>query len=426
MADQNRNHIAIQIEEKLAKAEPLFTTECCIYRVPHEIRKFNNGAYTPKVVSIGPFHHGNPRLRNTESHKLICCKKFKERTETSLDNLVSCVQELEPKVRRCYSDSIKLSTKKLVELILVDCCFIFELFLTDYYSKKTDDDNDDDQDDDDDDDDDIPFEERLKGSIKSDLLLLENQLPFFVLEKLYNLALPSRQHPSFVDLTFEYFEECNRHNMKHTDSMKHFTDLLRIFFLPQLDGRPERSKDELITHLFSATELDEAGVKFRVKKEKSHLFDLKFSGRYLEIPKFSVEDDTESLFRNMMALEQCHYPSETYITDYVVVLDYLINTSKDVDVLVQNGIIINMLGDSSAVAKLFNGLCNSIVLTNCNSDYIRISEELNAYYKHPWNSAKATLRRDYCNTPWQMVASIAAIVLLVLTVIQTVCSMLQV
>ena len=94
MADGDRNHVAIQIEEMLANAQALFTLECCIYRVPHEIRKLNQAAYTPKVVSIGPFHHGDTKLLEMEGHKRVYCLKFIERSETSLDNLVNYVQEL--------------------------------------------------------------------------------------------------------------------------------------------------------------------------------------------------------------------------------------------------------------------------------------------------------------------------------------------
>ncbi|XP_061370440.1 UPF0481 protein At3g47200-like [Gastrolobium bilobum] len=409
----------MMLQNRLKKSWPrqnlYITTECCIYRVPYEIRQFNDDAYTPKVISIGPYHYGHERLQNMESHKLIYCKRFIERTKTSLESLVSCVQESEPDVRRCYSESIKLSVEEFVELILVDCCFIFELFLT-HDSKVGNA---------------IPFEGWLESCIAYDLLLLENQLPFFILVKLYTLALPSSLNnnidqypPSLENLIFKYFKKCNLQLRDTTASMKHFTDMLRISHLPPPDARPART-GQLPRQIYSATELVEAGVKFRVKKE-GHLLDFKFSGHHLEIPKLYLGDDTEILFRNMMALEQFHYLHESYFTDYVVVLDYLINTSKDVDVLVQNEIIKNMLGNNEAVAELFNGLYKNIVQTRFNSDYSYISSQLEKYCNHPWNEAMATLRRDYWRTPWQIVASIAGILLLILTVIQTVCSVLQV
>ncbi|XP_061370412.1 UPF0481 protein At3g47200-like isoform X2 [Gastrolobium bilobum] len=402
MANQNRNRLAIHIEEILDKAISPLTTKCCIYRVPHEIRKLNIDAYTPKVVSIGPYHHDNPKLKNMEGHKLKYCKEFRERVQTSLDNLVTLVQELETEVRLYYSDNIELSSEELVKLILVDSCFIFELFFT---SKSTDDDG-------------IPFKGWLKSSVAFDLLLLENQLPFDVLDKLYNLASPSPNFPSFFDLTYYYFRKCDSPYGDSPPSIKHFTDMLRIFYLPPPPYRLPPREDELLAHLYSATELNEAGIKFR--KGGSHLLDLSFSHSYLEIPNLNVGDDTEIFFRNMIALEQFHYLNESYITDYVRFLDYLINTSNDVDILIRKGIITCMLGDNNAVAELFNGLGKSIARRKFNSDYFGIAKELKAYYEHPWNNAKATLRRDYCRTPWKMAASLAAIGLLILTVTQTV------
>ncbi|MCI16797.1 hypothetical protein A2U01_0037941, partial [Trifolium medium] len=122
-------------------------------------------------------------------------------------------------------------------------------------------------------------------------------------------------------------------------------------------------------HLPSVTELLEAGVRFKVNTESQCLLDLRFSGRVLEIPQLKVEDWTEILFRNMVALEQCHYPYQSYITDYVAVLDFLINTGRDVDILVRKKILVNWLGDSDSVANLFNSLWKNVTHSNFSSDY---------------------------------------------------------
>ena len=43
--------------------EPVQWRECCIYKVPKKLRQVNKEAYTPKLISIGPFHHGEKDLR---------------------------------------------------------------------------------------------------------------------------------------------------------------------------------------------------------------------------------------------------------------------------------------------------------------------------------------------------------------------------
>ncbi|KAI4332497.1 hypothetical protein L6164_017401 [Bauhinia variegata] len=120
----------------------------------------------------------------------------------------------------------------------------------------------------------------------------------------------------------------------------------------------------------------------------------------------------------MLAFEQCHYPSdgpEGYIADYVYFMGFLINTGKDVDMLIENGILSNLLSDSGAVAQLFNSLSKNIWFdTVCHTDLI---DELNVFYYNRWCQRWATLRRDYCNTPWCTLVTGAAIAILFLTLI---------
>ncbi|KAK7322519.1 hypothetical protein VNO77_25902 [Canavalia gladiata] len=169
-----------------------------------------------------------------------------------------------------------------------------------------------------------------------------------------------------------------------------------------------------------------AGVRFKVHTESKSLLDLRFSGKVLEVPQLEVEDYTEILFRNMLALEQCHYPYDSYITDYVTIWDFLVNTERDVDLLVRKKVLVNWLGDNDQVAKMFNGLGKNIIVTNFDSHYSQILQNLDDYWKHPCHKWKAGLHRDYCNTPCQTATSIAAILLLFFSLLQSICSVLQV
>ncbi|KAL2346773.1 hypothetical protein Fmac_000773 [Flemingia macrophylla] len=472
----NPEHV-IAIDAMLKGAEATRTDECCIYRVPFTIRRHKDDAYTPMVVSIGPFHHNTlPRLHNMEIHKLYYCKAFLQRTQATSDTWIRYIESVEPKFRRCYSETLPFSTEQLMKIIFVDSGFILELFYR-YYDRKW-----------------SSYDvclltPEMGMAIREDMLLLENQLPFFVLEDIFNMSTSAHAHnsniPSFIQLTFNYFNCYNTYELSYNNiSIRHFTDLLRTFHPPpsmidvdepetQLHSATElpacswkgakerfctfqcinrvlgRVKHELRrmklktkhvlschsengsepdteAHLPSATELSEAGVKFEVNNnENMCLLDLKFKKPILKIPQLTVEDSTEMLFRNMVALEQCHYHKESYITAYVEIMDFLINTSRDVDFLVRKGILINWLGDAESAANLFNGLAKNILSSNV-SGYQPLYRDLNAFHKNRWNNLKSTLRRDYCKTPWQTAATFAAILLLILTLVQTVCSILQV
>ncbi|KAL7219721.1 hypothetical protein ACSBR2_012727 [Camellia fascicularis] len=170
--------------------------------------------------------------------------------------------------------------------------------------------------------------------------------------------------------------------------------------------------------LKSATELQEAGIKFK-KIGGRNLFNIRFVYGTMEIPTLEVEDDTELFFRNVIAYEQ-YLPntSRDYFTAYQMVIDYLVNTSKDVKILTHHGIIINYLGDNEAVATMFNKLGNNVMASYVG--YEEVYKNVNKHCRGIWNFWLAILRRDYFNNPWSFISFVAAVVLLLFTVLQTI------
>ncbi|KAL7164286.1 hypothetical protein ACSBR2_040240 [Camellia fascicularis] len=99
-------------------------------------------------------------------------------------------------------------------------------------------------------------------------------------------------------------------------------------------------------------------------------------------------------------------------------MDYLINTSKDVELLVRAKIIENWLSNSSDVSNLFNGLGKEVSINSKAYYFTELHKELNDYFEIPIHKWKATLRQDYCSTPWRVLSIIVAAILLGLTFIQ--------
>lgn len=325
-----------------------------------------------------------------------------------------------------------------MKIILTDACFIIEYFLRSLEWPQED-----------------PLLSKpwLRCDVKLDLILLENQLPWFVLEDLFNLTEPcciNGEVSSFFDVAFHYFKvhflqsilPSGANNSKFTIHYFHehyqqyimkpdqvsmqlhnLTDLLRIFYLPP-DRLPKRER-ETVKHLYSASQLVESGVKLHVGDEDQSVLELQFSKGVLTIPRFEVCHWTETLIRNVVAFEQCHYPFQTYITDYIILLDFLIDTSQDVDTLVDKGIMTNTLGDSIAVANMINNLCLNVVQENISGGYILLCRKLNCFYEDPSHKYKAIFIHDYFSTPWKIASFIAAIVLLLLTLIQATCSVIS-
>lgn len=169
-------------------------------------------------------------------------------------------------------------------------------------------------------------------------------------------------------------------------------------------------------------ELEEAGVTFEEHKEVS-MFDIVFEHGHFKIPKFEVCDSTEIFFRNIIAYEQHSSDDEPkYFTDYTFFMDLLIKSKEDVNKLRRNKVIDNMLGDDE-VALMFKNLGKGKIILQ-HFCYAELCSKVNAHCKTWWHRGVATLKRDYFKNMWVTVATFAAAFLLLLTLTQTVISVI--
>ncbi|XP_052299761.1 putative UPF0481 protein At3g02645 [Citrus sinensis] len=232
------------------------------------------------------------------------------------------------------------------------------------------------------------------------------------------------------------------------EGILHFTHLSRYFKTrkyPKKSPVPEEEKRDLPCaaklqgsavqrDLASAAKLQGSGVQFKGIIEEASLLDINFKERKwlgipclkvaeLQIPRIEVDDCTESLMRNLMALDQCHYPRETIVCNYVDFMDMLIDTDEDVNKLAEARIISNSLGESARIAKMFNDLCLEISASD--SGYAGNIRGLKRHYDNSWNHAKATLKRTYFSNLWKGTGTVAALLLLVFNLIQAIWSIIS-
>ncbi|GLT79152.1 hypothetical protein SLA2020_506510 [Shorea laevis] len=175
--------------------------------------------------------------------------------------------------------------------------------------------------------------------------------------------------------------------------------------------------------ILSATELNEAGIKFQ--KKEGNFFDIEFQKGVMSIPTLIIDDDTESIFRNFVAYEQCNMGifSKPF-TDYITFMGCLINTGKDVGLLCRCGVLDNWLGDREAVSTMFDGLRDSVLVSPTDFHYSVIFTRVNEHCKRKWNLWKANLSHKYFNTPGALISFLAAVFLLLLTTMQSIYSAL--
>ncbi|KAM7490092.1 hypothetical protein LguiA_033013 [Lonicera macranthoides] len=201
---------------------------------------------------------------------------------------------------------------------------------------------------------------------KTDLFLIENQIPFYVLNTLFQLAFPEDPPMKFLEDCVIYL--CDniiqimdkskllrkvKEYLNKGHEIKHFVDLLRICHLPSALMTASKNCAKLIS-IPNAVQLQRAGVQFLKLGSSDSLLDITFTEDVLEIPLLVVHEYFELVMCNILVLESCHYSMDTYIGHYVFFMQMLVDTDKDADLLIQNSIIEDWMGRSSTVAALFN------------------------------------------------------------------------
>ncbi|XP_017984446.1 PREDICTED: putative UPF0481 protein At3g02645 [Theobroma cacao] len=392
---QQPQDLAIDIPEEDLEPAP----ECCIYKVPRRFREAKENAYTPTLISIGPLHRGKTNLGRMESQKQRYYKKFCQRTsKKTLEEFVSFIQEHLNRICKCYQVQFVFRTEseasKFTEMILYDAVFIIEYFLRNFEREVNDF---------------LFHREWLSVELQTDLMLLENQLPFFLLEDLYNLAFATSDKPSFLHLARLYFKVDEDQTLDQK-GIKHFTDLIRRH---QVRTHPSNLVEKT-NNRYSATMLRAVGVRFKAVDDC--LLNVKFEEGVLKIPSFRVEYETETVFRNLIAFEQCHYPSEAYFCGYIQLLDSLVDVAEDVNLLIKMGIISHRMGSGAAVANMINNLMVGVT-SLC---YYTIGEDLKQYYRDPLNQIGAKISHAVENP-----LKVASIYFGIFTIIQTIVAILD-
>ncbi|XP_007035784.2 PREDICTED: UPF0481 protein At3g47200 [Theobroma cacao] len=423
-----RNQVAIEIPAAsydalvipLKEKMETMSTASCICRVSKKLLEKNENQYIPQTISIGPFHQGKNNLKTMEEHKwryLYSLLNRKPHLEPTLDKCVKTLRELEHKARLFYEDheQIKLSSNEFVELMLVDAGFLIELFLKyaikglkrrgDYVFNTS----------------------GLLYELRCEMLLLENQIPYFILQRLFEIVpIPEQCKLSLTELAFRFFRNMipgdhRLHLAKFGQEGNHLLDLIRYCFLPTFPRvKAKQGGQRGLPH--KATGLKAAGIKLK-KVTTEDLLDIKFVRGVLEIPPVEVHQYTERLFRNLIAFEQSRSDQSTpHISSYVLLMKSLLQDEKDAKLLKRNQILANYdVIDRKQVSTLFLRLGEEMyVMENVNDFYYDgLCEQVKDYKKGSWQRRwnwKPTERR-YLQHPVPRIVVVIAVFLILLILV---------
>nr|CAB3489955.1 unnamed protein product [Digitaria exilis] len=399
-----------------------------IYRVPACIKDLRPKAYKPQVVSLGPFHHGDPELVSMEEHKCRALRHLLRRAKKPLEEFAAAVEEVADELASAYLDlgaewREGEGRERFLEMMIVDGCFLLEVMRAtglDRTAKNTGDyaPND-------------PIFSHhgvlyMVPYIRRDMLMLENQLPLLLLERLVAVETSKPPNNDVINrMILRFMSTSPRLPLSGASLGLHALDLHRRNMLYGHYQPPHwRSGDVPEADIIrSAVELYEAGIRFK-KSHSESLHDIRFRHGVLSMPAVTVDDSTEYMFLNMMAFERLHVGAGNDVTAYVFFMDNIIDSAKDVALLSSKGIIQNAVGSDKAVAKLFNSISKDVVLED-DSALDAVHREVNAYCRKPWNMWRANLVHTYFRSPWAFMSLAAAIFLLVMTIMQTVYTVLS-
>ncbi|CAO2203762.1 unnamed protein product [Urochloa humidicola] len=401
----------LRAEAPQRRAQP-FT----IFRVPAYVREANRSAYEPRMVSIGPYYHGAATLRAMEDHKWRYLHDLLSRNAAASSSLlVQEMRSLEPRARACYSERPPLGSDDLVRMLLLDGCFVLELF--------------------------FKLHEKERDALcdigwgltllATDLLLLENQIPFFVLERLYNVVAGAQggNKEALFSLLLEYISDEDPVGRPPTACEIHH--LLHLYYESFV---PKRSPDSSLASgpgakrtaarvIPRATEMSAAGVAFVRRSSPRDMYDVNFDGSRgrMEIPAVEVDYMMKwPLLVNLIAFEQIQAgEGARVLTSYVSLMSMLVRTAQDVELLRRGGILVNLLADDEEAAHFISHLGDGGAMNYDAQVFTRLYEDVQRYCGSWWHRNRAKLRRDYFGSPWSAVSFFIAGLVVALTATQT-------
>ncbi|CAI0626290.1 unnamed protein product [Linum tenue] len=227
--------------------------------------------------------------------------------------------------------------------------------------------------------------------LRCDLALLENQIPLFVLQRLFQVVPIPKQcaNLSLAELAFRFFKNMIPGTLGWREN---------VVGLPTLPRLPSSKSHK---HLRSVTDLHSSGIK--IKRAKTE---------------------------NLLDCSNVH-GTVHHVTSYVVLVASLIESERDVKFLRQRGILTSYDDDDNGgekkeagVGKLFGKLCEEVELKE--SYYDGLCERVNGHRGKNLRALKKKLkrRRNNGSRPTLRLVMLFTVLVLLIAIVGTLFSVL--
>ncbi|KAL5559730.1 hypothetical protein UlMin_035941 [Ulmus minor] len=248
------------LEKSLEEKEEAIEAAVSIFSVPKTLLLAKPEAYVPQMVALGPYHHRRPELFEMERYKLNSAKRVQRNFKQSkISNLVQTFKEKECHIRGYYHRFLEFDKETLAWIFAIDASFLLE-YLQVYSAKRESESS---------------ISSRLattysmdetkrkttRKAILRDIIMLENQIPLFLLKEvqmLYHHQQEDHSDQALASMLLGFCKAlCPIKYVKDEQSFKeecftksHLLDLLYSMIVPkfplmdQIQSHPKIEKDK--------------------------------------------------------------------------------------------------------------------------------------------------------------------------------------
>ncbi|OEL38087.1 hypothetical protein BAE44_0000894 [Dichanthelium oligosanthes] len=406
----------VEIQSNGAVEAPFSAIISKIPRFPLNLKGFgtDRGYIAPRVVSIGPYYHGDPKLREMEEFKCTAVHHFfkgsPEKQDKYKEKMISPIAS----DARGYYDVLEgISDNELCNIMLADGCFLLQFL--DYMTGGT-----------------SPEEDKWLGpkiqqhymNIMGDMMLLENQIPWPVIEGLMDqrgLTTERIAHWLTRGLNDNWSKD-DKAEIPKNWKPSHLLSLLH-FCKVGSKNLPEPTDKKLSAVFTGAAELAEMGMKLEACNTK--LFsDISIEGHFfgkLSLMPLSLDPSSASWILNLAAFEMCmatNFGASNYVNAYLSVVALLIEKEDDVCVLRTKRIVTSSMSNKETL-KFFKGLAPVLMPGVA---YLLFTQQLEDFKRKRWMRI-AIYRFFYTNA--KAIATVLSIIGVLAGIFKTLLSLKQ-
>ncbi|KAK7844541.1 upf0481 protein [Quercus suber] len=377
-----------KLKETQVKGKNRWTTKPKIQKVVLLLRDHKNFEKycEPRVVSIGPIHHGKPKYRLAEENKLALANSFIEESGKTDKELYMVIKNNIEQLRKCFDEEVihNYNEEALSWMLFVDGCATLKFIDSVVHNNVKS----------------FQIKNGQVAFVQQDLFLLENQLPYRILDDLIKNSKEGKKLKESV----QSFIDMQKEPPPNKEPV-HLLDLLRNRLLGCTHDIIPKSNEKERQSYRNVQELRAVGIHLK-SSDSSCLGNINFTrnwisfyGAILSLPPILVDDSTGPKFFNLIAYEMC----PDFENDY-------------------GGILRNLLGSDEEVALVFNEIGTDLVPNP--EIYRDVRSKIQKYHEKKRMTYINEVIHNHFSSPWTVVAFIAALFALILSIAQTVYSIL--